>query len=108
MTPATSLSRRRFLLRMAQAGIAAMVLPMIPRWARAGPFAETSRAWRAMGTLIEVRVPDLPADEAVAAIRAVRARVEELEAAMTVFRSESPSWRSTRGRKESGSRSRVI
>ncbi len=43
-----------------------------------------------MGTLIEVRVPDLPASLAIEAIRRVRNRVEELEAAMTLFRPESP------------------
>jgi thiamine biosynthesis lipoprotein len=53
-------------------------------------FPETARAWRAMGTLIEVRVPDLPAALAIEAIRCVRTRVEELEAAMTLFRPESP------------------
>jgi len=51
---------------------------------------ETARAWLAMGTLIEVRVPDLPPAEAIEAIRRVRARVEELDAAMTLFRPESP------------------
>ena len=51
---------------------------------------ETARAWRAMGTLMEVRVPDLPPADAVEAVRAVRRRVEELEAAMTLYRSESP------------------
>ena len=85
----SSVTRRRFLLRMAQAGVAAVLLPMIPRWAQAS-FSETARAWRVMGTLIEVRVPDLPVADAVEAIRCVRARVEELEAAMTVFRRESP------------------
>ena len=54
------------------------------------PSRETARAWRAMGTLIEVRVPDLPAADAIEAIRHVRACVEELEAAMTLFRPESP------------------
>jgi thiamine biosynthesis lipoprotein len=43
-----------------------------------------------MGTLIEVRVPDLPPAEAVEAIRCVRRRVEELEAAMTLYRLRSP------------------
>jgi len=43
-----------------------------------------------MGTLIEVRVPDLPAADAIDGIRRVRARVEALEAAMTLFRPESP------------------
>jgi len=52
--------------------------------------SETRRAWLAMGTLIEVRVPDLPAADAITAIRRVRTRVEELEAAMTLFRPESP------------------
>ena len=51
---------------------------------------ETARAWLTMGTLMEVRVPDLPAGDAIEAIRRVRARVEELEAAMTLFRQESP------------------
>lgn len=51
---------------------------------------ETERAWRAMGTLVEVRVPDLPAMEAIEAIRGVRRRIEQLEAAMTIFREESP------------------
>jgi FAD:protein FMN transferase len=93
------MNRRRFLWRMVQAGVAATVMPMIPRWARGGSspkaargvaFPETARAWRVMGTLIEVRVPDLPAGDAIAAIRRVRGCVEELEAAMTVFRPESP------------------
>jgi FAD:protein FMN transferase len=51
---------------------------------------ETARAWLAMGTLIEIRVPDLPAAEAIEAIRRVRTRVEQLETAMTLFRPESP------------------
>jgi FAD:protein FMN transferase len=87
---AVDLDRRRFLLRMVQAGVALVVLPSLPRWVRAARFSETARAWRAMGTLIEVRIPDLPAGDAIAAIGRVRARVEELEAAMTVFRPESP------------------
>jgi thiamine biosynthesis lipoprotein len=53
-------------------------------------FPETSRAWRAMGTLIEVRVPDLPPAEAVEAIGRVRDRVEEIEAALTLYRPRSP------------------
>src|SRR5262245_29795721 len=52
--------------------------------------SETSRAWLAMGTLIKVRVPDLPAADAIDGIRRVRARVEALETAMTLFRPESP------------------
>jgi thiamine biosynthesis lipoprotein len=51
---------------------------------------ETARAWQAMGTLVEVRVPDLPAMEAIEAIRAVRRRIERIEASMTIFREESP------------------
>ena len=51
---------------------------------------ETARAWLAMGTLIEIRVPDLPVAEAIEAIRRVRTRVEELDRAMTLFRRESP------------------
>jgi len=43
-----------------------------------------------MGTLLEVRVPDLPPAAAVAAIREVRAEVERLESAMTLFRPGSP------------------
>jgi len=43
-----------------------------------------------MGTMMEVRIPDLPRGEAVEAIRRVRSRVEELESAMTLFRPESP------------------
>lgn len=88
-------TRRRFLRWVVSAGVAGFVLPP-GRWdAFSDPVpvsdpAETARAWRAMGTLIEVRVPDLPEPEAVEAIRRVRRRVEELEAAMTLFRSESP------------------
>jgi thiamine biosynthesis lipoprotein len=51
---------------------------------------ETARAWRAMGTLVEVRVPDLPAIEAIEAIRAVRRRIERIEASLTIFREEGP------------------
>lgn len=88
------MDRRRFLARMAGVG-AAVLVPGVPGWARAAAreltgHPETARAWRAMGTLIEVRVPDLPPAEAVAAIRLVRRRVEELEAAMTLYRPESP------------------
>lgn len=90
MPDGEGMDRRRFLFRMARAGVGAMVLPGIPGWARAGEIEETSRSWRAMGTLIEVRVPDLPRAEAVEAIRRVRRRVEELEAAMTLYRPESP------------------
>jgi len=43
-----------------------------------------------MGTLLEVRVPDLPPGEAVEAIRCVRRRVEEIEAALTLYRPRSP------------------
>ncbi len=94
--------RRRFLLRAVQAGMLAVLMPSIPRWAAAavqspdpgpGPAGrgrETARAWRAMGTLMEVRVPDLPGADAVEAIRRVRARTEVLEAAMTLYRPESP------------------
>ena len=89
-SPNRWIPRRRFLKGMVEAGVAAVVLPMIPRWARAASYPETARAWRSMGTLIEVRVPDLPAADAIEAIRRVRARVEELEAAMTLFRPESP------------------
>jgi thiamine biosynthesis lipoprotein ApbE len=84
------MDRRRFLLQMARLGVGAMVLPGVPGWARAGDWEETARAWRAMGTLIEVRVPDLPPAEAVEAIRCVRRRVEELEAAMTLYRPQRP------------------
>jgi thiamine biosynthesis lipoprotein len=53
-------------------------------------FPETSRAWRAMGTLLEVRIPDLPPAAARDAIRRVRRRVEEIEAELTLYRPESP------------------
>lgn len=86
---ADPLDRRRFLAWMLRAGAAALV-PTMPGRARGEAFPGTVRAWRAMGTLIEVRVPDLPGDDAVAAIGAVRRRVEELEAAMTLYRPESP------------------
>lgn len=110
------LDRRRFLAWMLRTGAVALV-PALPGRARAGlvggrragageaPGAvvaggaggeagavleETARAWRSMGTLIEVRVPDLPPAAAVAAIGAVRRRVEALEAALTLYRPESP------------------
>jgi thiamine biosynthesis lipoprotein len=50
----------------------------------------TARAWRAMGTLMEVRIPDLPRAEGIEAVRRIRSRVEELESAMTLYRTESP------------------
>lgn len=89
------MDRRRFLARLSGFGAAALVPGFLPRWSEAAAreatgFPETARAWRAMGTLIEVRVPDLPPEEAAAAIHRVRRRVEELEAAMTLFRPESP------------------
>lgn len=93
-------TRRRFLKRLAAAGAAACAFPLdgvrvlaasAPPGSAALPaFPETARAWRAMGTLIEVRVPDLPPADAVEAVRGVRRRVEALEAAMTLFRPESP------------------
>ena len=95
------LGRRRFLARAVRAGMLAVFMPSIPRWAaadqdpgrwpgNAGDGRETARAWRAMGTLMEVRIPDLPEADAVEAIRRVRARTEALEAAMTLYRPESP------------------
>ncbi len=120
---AGAIERRRFLVRAVRAGVLAVLIPDLPRWARAlgalpaprppvalpgapppsgapGARAETARAWRAMGTLIEVRVPDLPPGEAVEAVRAVRRRVEALEAAMTLYRPGSPLVAFNRGRVE--------
>jgi len=43
-----------------------------------------------MGTLIEVRVPDLPPDAAAVAVARVRRRLDRMEAALTVFDPASP------------------
>ena len=86
----SSASRRNFLTLLARAGMLACMAPAVPgllRQARAS--TETSRVWRAMGTLMEVRIPDLPHREAVHAIQRVRLLVEQLEAAMTLFRPQS-------------------
>jgi thiamine biosynthesis lipoprotein len=104
LSPGARGDRRRFLGWLVRSGVAAFVLP---GWAAralgeaAGftpgpgegpvdPYPETARAWRAMGTLREVRVPDLPPASAREAIASVRARVESLEDAMTLFRPGSP------------------
>jgi thiamine biosynthesis lipoprotein len=89
------MGRRAFLGRLARAGLAAGLLPGTIGKALASErldadFPETCRAWRAMGTLIEVRIPDLPKTDAVEAIRRVRERVETLEAVMTLYRPQSP------------------
>ncbi len=87
-------NRRRFLAWALGAGAAAMAVPLLPfprgTVAPRGAVPETARCWRAMGTLLEVRIPDLPPRDAVAAVGRVRARVEALEAAMTLYRPESP------------------
>jgi thiamine biosynthesis lipoprotein len=98
--------RRRFLHWLLGTGVAGLALPLGGSKAGAALFPadlpaapgdrlpagcpETARAWRAMGTLIEVRVPDLPPGDAVEAVRRVRHRVEAVEAAMTLFRPQSP------------------
>ena len=84
-------TRRSFLGVGLKAGLVALAAPAAARRALAGvDVPETARCWRAMGTLLEVRIPDLPEADAIEAIRKVRARVEEMEAAMTLFREESP------------------
>jgi thiamine biosynthesis lipoprotein len=107
--PPSAVPRRRFLRWLAAVGAAGFTFPLDGVFGKAfgaapggvsggvsggvagrPAFPETARAWRAMGTLIEVRVPDLPVADAVEAIRGVRRRVEALEAAMTLFRPESP------------------
>ena len=77
-------SRREFISLMTRAGVLAAVIPGISGvFGKAEALTETSRMWRAMGTLMEVRIPDLPGPEAVQAIGHVRKLVEELEAAIT-------------------------
>lgn len=84
-------SRRTFLRRALFAG-AGLMLPLA--WPRRAESATTlgtmARAWRAMGTLVEVKIPDLPHADAIEAVGRVRREVERLEAAMTLFRAESP------------------
>lgn len=84
------MKRRRFLLWALGVGATAMGVPALARAAARGLEIETARAWRAMGTWMEVRIPDLPRGEAIEAVRGVRRRVEELESVMTLFRPESP------------------
>ena len=85
------LSRRSFLGTGLKAGLVALAAPHLARRALAGAEApEVSRCWYAMGTFLEIRIADLPEDEAYHAIRRVRARVEELESFLTLFREESP------------------
>jgi thiamine biosynthesis lipoprotein len=78
------MDRRRFLRWTAGAGLALLAGPVVRAAAAVHP--ETSRCWMAMGTLLEIRIPDLPAPEAVAVMRSIRGAIEDREAAMTLFR----------------------
>lgn len=53
------------------------------------PAVVTTRAFLAMGTVLDVEIQDLHEADAVAAIGAVRREVAEIEAALTIFRSEA-------------------
>ncbi len=85
------LGRRRFLgLLGGGAVVSAVAGPLWWAPARAGGRAWIARAWRLMGTVIEVQVGGLPESALVEAVRAVRTRLRALENQLTLYDASSP------------------